>query len=154
MRISLLLTSRGLCQQVASSLQRLAEQVDEVLGTPMRAFYDDQIKPLRGTKTAYDRSRHRQQSALKASLGLKRTADAAVLRQADAEVRAKDGELERYRFELHSVRHGSGRKGYDRSQLLRPWRCAVAFSADVPMGRAWKSLACAGWGWSAAPASF
>jgi hypothetical protein len=89
-------------EQVAMSLQGLSEQVTTVLGNPMRAFYDAEIKPMRETKKEYDRLRHKYEDALKNSLSLKRQAEPAQLQQADEELDHKKRALDLQRFDLYS----------------------------------------------------
>jgi hypothetical protein len=88
--------------QVSSSLQGLSEQVMTVLGKPMRAFYDNEIKPMRETKKEYDRLRHKCDDALKSSLSLKQQAEPAQLHHADEELRNKKRALDLQRFDLYA----------------------------------------------------
>ena len=89
-------------EQVGQSLLGLSSQTDELLGTPARAFYDTEIKPLRESKKVYDKARHRYESALKTTLSLKRHAAPAALEQADRELKEKQVALDQQRFELYS----------------------------------------------------
>ena len=71
----------GWVGQVAQSLRGLSQQVTSMLGAPSRALYDDEIKPLRESKKAYDKVRKTYESALKSNLGMKRHAGPAALGQ-------------------------------------------------------------------------
>jgi hypothetical protein len=88
--------------QVSSSLKGLGEQVMAVLGKPMRAFYDVQIKPMRETKKEYDRLRHKYDDALKSSLSLKQQAQPAQLQHADEDLSNKKRALDLQRFDLNA----------------------------------------------------
>lgn len=93
---------RDEADQVASSLKGLSEQVMAVLGMPMRAFYEDEIKPMRETKKEYDRLRHKYDDALKSSLSLKQQAQPAQLQHADEELSNKKRALDLQRFDLNA----------------------------------------------------
>ena len=88
--------------QVSLSLKSLGEQVTAVLGKPMRAFYDDEIKPMREIKKEYDRLRHKHEDALKSSLSLKQQAEPVQLRHADEELSNKKRALDLQRFDLYA----------------------------------------------------
>ena len=89
-------------EQVAASLTGLSEQVVQVLAAPLRAFYDNEIKPIRETKKSYDKVRQKYDDAERRSLSLKHQAEPDKVRQADEELRAKKWQLELQRFDMYA----------------------------------------------------
>ena len=89
-------------EQVAASLKGLSEQVVQVLAAPLRAFYDNEIKPIRETKKSYDKVRQKYDDAERRSLSLKHQAEPDKVRQADEELRAKKWQLELQRFDMYA----------------------------------------------------